>query len=94
MTEILFSCKTDSNNLYLHLFTFFTVYSHKTGLYDRKGEQKCSRVMKTSILIFTILNLKNVLFGLFPNGCFCGSVVEHCVSSAKVVGSIPREHMY
>ncbi len=24
----------------------------------------------------------------------CGSVVEHCVSSAKVVGSIPREHMY
>ncbi len=22
------------------------------------------------------------------------SVVEHCVSSAKVVGSIPREHMY
>ncbi len=26
--------------------------------------------------------------------CSCGSVVEHCVSSAKVVGSIPREHMY
>ncbi len=24
----------------------------------------------------------------------CGSVVEHCVSSAKVVGSIPREHTY
>ncbi len=24
----------------------------------------------------------------------CGSVVEHCVSSAKVVGSIPREHIY
>ncbi len=23
----------------------------------------------------------------------CGSVVEHCVSSAKVVGSIPREHI-
>ncbi len=26
--------------------------------------------------------------------CSCGSVVEHCVSSAKVVGSIPREHIY
>ncbi len=26
--------------------------------------------------------------------CSCGSVVEHCVSSTKVVGSIPREHMY
>ncbi len=26
--------------------------------------------------------------------CSCGSVVEHCVSSAKVVGSIPREHTY
>ncbi len=26
--------------------------------------------------------------------CSCGSVVEHCVSSAKVVGSIPREHAY
>ncbi len=26
--------------------------------------------------------------------CSCGSVVEQCVSSAKVVGSIPREHMY
>ncbi len=26
--------------------------------------------------------------------CSCGSVVEHCVSNAKVVGSIPREHTY
>ncbi len=26
--------------------------------------------------------------------CSCGSVVEHCVSSAKVVGLILREHMY
>ncbi len=26
--------------------------------------------------------------------CSCGSGVEHCVSSAKVVGSIPREHTY
>ncbi len=24
----------------------------------------------------------------------CGSVVEHCVSSTKVVGSILGEHMY
>ncbi len=23
--------------------------------------------------------------------CSCGSVVEHCISNAKVVGSIPRE---
>ncbi len=26
--------------------------------------------------------------------CSRGSVVEHCVCSAKVVGSIPREHTY
>ncbi len=26
--------------------------------------------------------------------CSCGTVVEHCVSSAKGVGSIPREHTY
>ncbi len=26
--------------------------------------------------------------------CSCGSVVEHCVSSTKDVGSIPREHTY
>ncbi len=26
--------------------------------------------------------------------CSCGSVVEHCVSSAKVVGSTPRKHTY
>ncbi len=26
--------------------------------------------------------------------CSCGSVVEHCVSSARVVGSIPREYTY
>ncbi len=26
--------------------------------------------------------------------CSHGSVVEHCVSSAKVVGSTPREHTY
>ncbi len=26
--------------------------------------------------------------------CSCGSVVEHCVSSAKVVCLIPREHTY
>ncbi len=31
---------------------------------------------------------------LYYVNCSCGSVVEHCVSSAKVVGSIPREHMY
>ncbi len=31
---------------------------------------------------------------LMRKACFCGSVVEHCVSSAKVVGSIPREHTY
>ncbi len=24
----------------------------------------------------------------------CGLVVEHCVVAQKVVGSIPREHMY
>ncbi len=26
--------------------------------------------------------------------CSCGSVVEHYVSNAKVMGSIPSEHMY
>ncbi len=26
--------------------------------------------------------------------CSCGSVVEHCIMSANVVGSIPREHTY
>ncbi len=26
--------------------------------------------------------------------CSCGSVVEHCVSSTNVMGSIPREHTY
>ncbi len=31
--------------------------------------------------------------GLDDWGCSCGSVVEHCVSSAKVLGSIPREHI-
>ncbi len=29
----------------------------------------------------------------YKKKCSCGSVVEHCVSSAKVVGSIPREHI-
>ncbi len=36
----------------------------------------------------------NVLSFLCFVKCSCGSVVEHCVSSAKVVGSIPREHTY
>ncbi len=36
----------------------------------------------------------NVLSFLCCVKCSCGSVVKHCVSSAKVVGSIPREHMY
>ncbi len=26
--------------------------------------------------------------------CSCGSMVEHCINSAKVVGSIPRQHTY
>ncbi len=30
----------------------------------------------------------------YSKTCSCGSVVERCVSSAKVMGSIPREHMY
>ncbi len=32
--------------------------------------------------------------GTVMHSCSCGSVVEHCVSSAKIVDSIPREHTY
>ncbi len=32
-------------------------------------------------------------FGNLLHLCSCGLVVEHCVSSAKVVGSIPRDHI-
>ncbi len=40
-------------------------------------------------------SLTTVMISAFPNQlCSCGSVVEHCVSIAKFVGSIPREHTY
>ncbi len=33
-------------------------------------------------------------FGWVTWVCSCGSVVDHCFSSTKVVGSIPRKHTY
>ncbi len=50
-----------------------------------------------TIIRLTALHFNTLFFSLLINSlhdCSCGSVVEHCVSSAKVVGSIPREHMY
>ncbi len=41
-----------------------------------------------------MFKLRNVTLLSTFTLCSCGSVVEHCVSSAKVVGSIPREHTY
>ncbi len=35
-----------------------------------------------------------IRLSIYLSICSCGSVVEHCVSSAKVVGSIPREHTF
>ncbi len=35
-----------------------------------------------------------VLTFLFVIGVSVAQWLEHCVSTAKVVGSIPREHMY
>ncbi len=45
------------------------------------------------ILVPEVLSLCNFMINLKVK-CSCGSVVEHCISSAKVVGSIPREHTY
>ncbi len=49
-----------------------------------------SRQLKNALEMFCNFNPFNILFNI----CSCGSVVEHCVNSAKVVGSIPREHTY
>ncbi len=32
-------------------------------------------------------------FACYVVECSCGSVVEQCISSTKVVGPIPREHI-
>ncbi len=40
------------------------------------------------------LNMSLIFSTISYYMCSCGSVVNHCVSSAKVVGSIPREHTY
>ncbi len=45
------------------------------------------------IYIYLFILFYIVFFENVKEEC-CGSVVEHCVSSAKVVGSIPRKHMY
>ncbi len=62
--------------------------------------------MKSNKYSIKILKIRNVALGTNwkveelkwlennSKSCSCGSVVEHCVSNAKVVGSIPSEHMY
>ncbi len=73
-----------------------------------RGEQRNVNVRKTKLLnqLFQkhisspqIMYFYIPQFGIKDNCitlcmCSCGSVVEHCVSSAKVVCSIPREHTY
>ncbi len=47
-----------------------------------------------SAILESITYVHNVCQRCETTKCSCGSVVEHCVSSTKVVGSIPREHTY
>ncbi len=56
----------------------------------------CYFQVKNIIIQKTKQNSKRQWFATiyFPVHSSCGSVVEHCVSGAKVVGSIPREHTY
>ncbi len=50
---------------------------------NRSQHEKRSIIFYKTCTIYTLCNLVPVAQWL-----------EHCVSSAKVVGSIPREHMY
>ncbi len=50
--------------------------------------------------LFVLMDITNLVIIIINNNVFTFSHVpvaqwlEHCVSSAKVVGSIPREHTY
>ncbi len=46
----------------------------------------CDLCVRYTFIIYDI-HIINIM-------CSCGSVVEHYVSSTKVVGLIPREHTY
>ncbi len=49
-----------------------------------------NKMLIHSFYIFLYLKFIFLSFAM----CSYGSVVEHCVNGAKVVGSIPREHTY
>ncbi len=51
---------------------------------------ECLRIQKVNAFKQLVQNRSNAEKTVF----LCGSVVEHCVNRAKVVGSIPREHTY
>ncbi len=80
--------------IYTHTHTYIYIYM-----------EICKSLLKTGyflLLRHSVRFFASVLCSFLLSGCQfpvepCAPVaqwLEHCVSSAKVVGSIPREHMY
>ncbi len=82
----------------------YSNWTSKIKSYMKYIRTKINVLYKYKYVLLTLLNKYQIFFyktlisTVFCHGekqqCSCGSVVEHCVSNAKVVGSIPREHTY
>ncbi len=96
-------------NFYLNFCSIWLIFYRNVYLYGAQHmtcmkKKKANRVHSIIICYLILLNcVQNLLtcslvliksHAQYTFPCSCGSVVEHCVSSAKVVGSILREHTY
>ncbi len=80
-------------------FVSFTLHEPIMGSHNCVIEKGFSEGEKRDFPILTVIvpisqGTEVMKVTEYVSECSCGSVVEHCVSSSKVVGSIPREHTY
>ncbi len=90
-------CAADSKVQITHNHTPNTEIAYLTGMAKNNKNSKQSIYGKSISYLCFVLELRSKM-AAGTKECLYGVHVaqwlEHCVSSAKVVGSIPREHMY
>ncbi len=88
------------NCVYIKSILFQDVSVHRSWLVEWSWTAENTLLLSLFDFFFSfnlsctyLNNAWNLVLRALPRFSSCGSVVEHCVSSAKVVGLIPREHI-
>ncbi len=81
------------------ILTWYSLLAGATSLSLQTWWRWCCRMLESPAKTSPYRSIRKhyyklTVVNLVKVRCSCGSVVEHCVSSAKVVGSIPENNTY